>query len=301
MDSRRYGKVAVLMGGCSAEREVSLNSGSAVLAALLSEGVEAYSVDTAQVPLSALQDYDRAFIVLHGRGGEDGTIQGALELMGVPYTGSGVLGSALGMDKVRSKLLWRGIGLPTPDFQLVTDDNVKDIPALLGFPFMIKPAEEGSSIGMAKVETMQEVVPAWECARQFDSPVIAEAWVEGQEYTAAVLHKSVLPLIKLATPRTFYDYDAKYRSDTTEYVCPCGLGEAQEQAFQQLCMRAFDQLGGGGWGRVDFMLDGDAQPWLLEINTVPGMTDHSLVPMAAKIAGKTFAQLVLEILATSFR
>jgi len=301
MNNSQYGKVAVLMGGCSAERAVSLDSGAEVLAALLNEGVNAHAVDTAKVALAVLQDYDRAFIVLHGRGGEDGTIQGALELMDVPYTGSGVTGSALGMDKVRTKLLWKGVGLPTPDFCLVTDDNVSDIAASLGLPFMMKPAEEGSSLGMTKVELAQEAMPAWTCAREYNSPVIAEAWVEGQEYTAAVLGREVLPLIKLATPHTFYDYKAKYQSDTTEYLCPCGLAPDQEKMLQELSLQAFDQIGGKGWGRVDFMLDADGQPWLLEINTVPGMTSHSLVPMAAKVSGRTFEQLVIEILATSFQ
>jgi len=301
MDNSQYGKVAVLMGGFSAERAVSLQSGAAVLSALLRQGVDAHAFDPAVLDLSKIQAYDRAFIALHGRGGEDGTIQGALELMDVPYTGSGVLGSALGMDKVRTKLLWKGLGLPTPAFSLVSDDNVHDIAALLGLPFMMKPAEEGSSIGMAKVESVQDVVSAWECARQYDSPVIAEAWVEGKEYTAAVLNGEALPLIKLATPHIFYDYDAKYSSDSTEYACPCGLPEAQEDAFKQLSIQAFNQVGGSGWGRVDFMLDRNNQPWLLEVNTVPGMTDHSLVPMAAKVSGRTFEQLVIEILATSFR
>lgn len=300
---KAYGKVAVLMGGDSAEREVSLRSGAAVLAALQQRGVDAHGIDAGPDVLRRLETgaFDRAFIILHGRGGEDGVIQGALERIGLPYTGSGVLGSALGMDKYRTKALWRGLGLPTPESVLLT--GAADLAAAdgLGYPLMVKPSREGSSIGMTKVEDAQQLQQAWETARRYDASVLAERWILGREYTASVLLGEALPLIRLETPHTFYDYEAKYHADTTRYHCPCGLPPAQEAELQALCLQAFNAVGAEGWGRVDLMLDEQQQPWLIEVNTVPGMTDHSLVPMSARAAGIEFDELVMRILATSLR
>jgi D-alanine-D-alanine ligase len=298
-----FGKVAVLMGGDSAEREVSLRSGAAVLAGLQRGGVDAHALDAGADVLQRLggEGFDCAFVILHGRGGEDGVIQGALERIGMPYTGSGVLGSALGMDKYRTKALWRGLGLPTPPSVLIS--NIEDLTAAdsLGYPLMIKPSREGSSIGMAKVENRQQLQQAWESACEFDAMVLAESWVTGREYTASLLQGEVLPLIRLETPHLFYDYEAKYHSDSTRYHCPCGLPAAQERELQSLCLRAFEAVGASGWGRVDLMLDEADQPWLIEVNSVPGMTDHSLVPMAARAAGIDFDELVMRILATSLK
>ena len=297
----RFGKVAVLLGGQAAEREVSLKSGGAVLAALLARGVDAHPLDPDETVLEQLRagGFDRAFIILHGRGGEDGVIQGALETIGMPYTGSGVLGSALGMDKYRTKLAWVGRGLPTADSVLLTRESDLQAAATIGFPLMVKPAHEGSSIGMARVEDPRALEIAWRVAKEYDSLVLAERWIQGPEYTCAVLGREVLPPIRLETPHAFYDYDAKYRADSTRYICPCGLPEAEEVRIKQLALDAFDAVGASGWGRVDLMIDGSGQPFLLEINTVPGMTDHSLVPMAARVAGIDFESLVLRILETS--
>lgn len=296
-----FGKVAVLMGGESAEREVSLLSGAAVLAALLRRGVDAHGIDAGADVMSRLsgEGFERAFIILHGRGGEDGVIQGALERLGMPYTGSGVLGSALGMDKYRTKALWRGLGLPTPESALITATSGLEAADALGYPLMIKPSREGSSIGMAKVEDREQLQQAWEMACRYDAMVLAERWIVGREYTASILQGEALPLIRLETPRVFYDYEAKYHADTTRYHCPCGLPAAREQALQALCLQAFEAVDASGWGRVDLMLDGEDRPWLIEVNTVPGMTDHSLVPMAAKVAGVDFDELVMRILASS--
>lgn len=298
-----FGHVAVLMGGRSAERPVSLKSGAAVLAALLERGVDAQALDPGPDVLEVLGagGFQRAFVILHGRGGEDGVIQGALETLGVPYTGSGVLGSALGMDKYRCKLLWRGAGLPTPEFAVLRREADLAAAAALGFPLMIKPAHEGSSIGMAKVDDPRQLAEAWRSASQFDALVLAERWIQGAEYTAAVLDGEPLPLIRLETPHSFYDYEAKYTAETTRYHCPCGLPEETEVCLQTLALDAFDLIGGAGWGRVDLMLDGSGQPWLLEVNTAPGMTDHSLVPMAARARGLSFADLVWRILQTTLR
>jgi D-alanine-D-alanine ligase len=296
-----FGKVAVLLGGRSAEREVSLKSGGAVLEALLARGVDAHAVDAAEGVLGQLEagGFDRVFIVLHGRGGEDGVMQGALETLGLPYTGSGVTGSALGMDKHRCKLLWRGLGLPTPDFLMVDREGLLADAERLGFPLMVKPVHEGSSIGMARVESAAELRTAWEQARDYDSQVMVERWITGQEYTASILGDQVLPLIRLETPHDFYDFEAKYSADTTRYHCPCGLQEGQESELQELAAKAFAAVGAGGWGRVDMMLDEAGDPWLIEVNTVPGMTDHSLVPMAARARGIDFEELVWRILATT--
>lgn len=302
IDSARFGKVAVLMGGRSAEREISLKSGAAVLAALVRSEVDAHGVDAQADVLDRLRGerFDRAFIMLHGRGGEDGVIQGALEQIGLPYTGSGVLGSALGMDKLRCKRLWAGAGLPTPEFAALHEgEDHGAVVERLGLPLIVKPVHEGSSIGMSRVERADELHGAWMQARRYDREVIAERWVHGAEYTATVLGDQDLPLIRLETPRAFYDFEAKYEAGTTRYVCPCGLPGEQEHALRSLARQAFDAAGAFGWGRVDFLLDEQQSPWLIEVNTVPGMTDHSLVPMAARAAGIDFDALVLRILETS--
>jgi D-alanine-D-alanine ligase len=300
-DTTRFGKVAVLLGGRAAEREVSLRSGAAVLDALGRQGVDAHPIDPDERVLETLRAgaFDRCFIILHGRGGEDGVIQGALETLCMPYTGSGVLGSALGMDKYRTKLVWEGRGLPTAASVLLDSPADLEQAAALGFPLMVKPVHEGSSIGMARVEDPGSLASAWEAARGFDSLVLAERWISGSEYTCAILGREALPMIRLETPHAFYDYEAKYSANTTRYHCPCGLPEAEERRLQALALAAFDAAGASGWGRVDLMLDGAGSPFLLEINTVPGMTDHSLVPMAARVAGMDFDQLVMRILETS--
>ena len=297
-----YGKVAVLMGGPSAEREVSLNSGAAVLQGLLNRGVDAHGVDAGADVLDVLRegDFDRAFTILHGRWGEDGVIQGGLELIGLPYTGSGVQGSALGMDKLRCKQLWRGVGLPTPDFiRLTAGTDIDAVIDQLGLPLVIKPSREGSSIGISVVRNRADMQQAMEQAFACDRAVIAEKYIAGVELTASILGQESLPLIRLETPREFYDYEAKYVQDDTSYVCPCGLSQALETDIQAIAMHAFEAVGCSGWGRVDVMLDAGNQPWLLEVNTAPGMTDHSLVPMAARQAGYGFDDLVIRILETS--
>lgn len=300
-DPRQFGKVAVAMGGTSAEREISLRGGRAVTAALQRQGVDAVAVDIGARPLAALggKGFDRVFNLVHGRGGEDGVLQGLLEALGLPYTGSGVLGSALSMDKLAAKLCWRGAGLPTPDWVVLREaGDLTACAGRLGFPLIVKPILEGSSIGMSKVETAAELAAAWEAARDY-GPVMAEAWIDGEEYTAAMLQGGMLPLIRLETPRAFYDFEAKYRADDTRYLCPCGLPAAEERALQQLAARACGVLRVSGWGRVDLFRDRQGRPWLIEVNTVPGMTDHSLVPMAARAAGLDFERLVWRILETS--
>ncbi len=302
IQARDFGKVAVLMGGLSAEREVSLKSGKAVYDALLRKGVDAHAIDAGKdvLQLLAAGNYDRVFIALHGRGGEDGTLQGALDMLGLPYTGSGVLGSALSMDKLRAKLIWLSAGLPTPEFAVLDDAaDFKQVIEKLGLPLMVKPAREGSSIGISKVTAAAQLPGARQAAAAFDTCVIAERCIEGAEYTAALLGNQALPLIRLETPRTFYDYAAKYSADSTRYFCPAGLSAVQEQTLQEMAQRAFEALGCSGWGRVDFMCDAQGRPWLIECNTVPGMTDHSLVPMAAREAGIAFDDLVWRILAGS--
>ena len=299
-EMNRFGKVAVLFGGKSAEREVSLKSGAGVLAALQRQGVDAHAFDPAERPLDELRAFDRAFIMLHGRYGEDGTIQGALELMGIPYTGSGVMASAVGMDKWRTKLLWRAVGLPIPEFVMLDENS--DFAAVerqLGLPLFVKPACEGSSIGVSKVRQPGELQTAWREAAKHDSLVIAEQAIFGGEYTVAILGEQVLPIIKIVPATDFYDYEAKYLRDDTQYLCPCGLPEAREMELRAQALEAFLALGCRGWGRVDFLMDDAGRAYLLEVNTSPGMTDHSLVPMAARVAGISYEQLVLLVLEES--
>ena len=299
-EMNRFGKVAVLFGGKSAEREVSLKSGAGVLAALQRQGVDAHAFDPAERPLDELRAFDRAFIMLHGRYGEDGTIQGALELMEIPYTGSGVLASAVGMDKWRTKLLWRAVGLPIPEFVMLDENS--DFAAVerqLGLPLFVKPACEGSSIGVSKVRQPGELQTAWREAAKHDSLVIAEQAIFGGEYTVAILGEQVLPIIKIVPATDFYDYEAKYLRDDTQYLCPCGLPEAREMELRAQALEAFRALGCSGWGRVDFLMDDAGRAYLLEVNTSPGMTDHSLVPMAARVAGISYEQLVLRVLEES--
>jgi D-alanine-D-alanine ligase len=301
-DGKRFGKVAVLMGGQTAERDISLQTGDAVLQSLLYSGVDAHGVDwQGEVDQLAGFGFDRAFIALHGRGGEDGQIQGLLLGMDIPFTGSGMLACALSMDKVRCKQLWAGVGLPTPAFAVLKDDfDAAAIVAELGLPLMLKPAHEGSSVGACKVTAPEQLHGAYLEARVHDPAIMVEQWITGPEYTAGVLDDVVFPLIRIETPREFYDYEAKYHSDDTNYICPAELSDEDDAQFRDLAREAFRTLGGSGWGRVDFMLDTDGHPWLLEVNTVPGMTSHSLVPMAAKVHGLSFDELVLEILKSSF-
>ncbi len=292
-----FGKVAVLFGGKSAEREVSLKSGSRVLDALRRQGIDAHAFDPAERKLDDLAAFDRAFIMLHGRYGEDGTIQGALELMGIPYTGSGVMASAVGMDKWRTKLLWRSVGLPVPEYVML--DSSSDFAAVekqLGLPLFVKPACEGSSIGVTKVRQSGELRPAYAEAARHDALVIAERGVMGGEYTVAILGNEALPIIRIVPATDFYDYEAKYLRDDTRYLCPCGLSDAREQELRALALEAFRVLGCRGWGRVDFLMDEQGNAYFLEVNTSPGMTDHSLVPMAARAAGLSYEQLVLRVL-----
>lgn len=297
-----FGKVAVLLGGTAAEREISLNSGNAVYQALKAQGVDAIAIDVTASPIAALSGVrvDRVFNVIHGRGGEDGVLQAVLQVMGLPYAGSGVLASALSMDKLRTKLCWQGLGLRTPLwFVLKSAADIDSCIAKLGFPVIVKPAQEGSSIGMSKATNRDELVSALTLASQFRCDVYAEQWVQGQEYTVGILDGEALPAIRLETPNTFYDFDAKYRANTTKYHCPCGLNAEREQQLQALAVQACKGLDVKGWARVDVFIDASDQSQLIEVNTVPGMTDHSLVPMAAKAIGISFEELVWRILETS--
>ncbi|WP_020158189.1 MULTISPECIES: D-alanine--D-alanine ligase [Methylobacter] len=301
-DPQEFGRVAVLMGGSAAEREVSLKSGAAVYEALKRKGVDAVAIDVTGSPIEALggRKIDRVFNIIHGRGGEDGVLQAVLEVMGIPYTGSGVMASALSMDKLRTKLCWQGYGLATPEWFLLKDENDLDnCAAKLGFPVIVKPAQEGSSIGMSKAANPDELRRALKTAADFRCDVYAESWVTGREYTVGVLNGEALPVIRLETPHVFYDYEAKYQATTTQYHCPCGLNEAEELQLRNLAVKASEVLGVKGWARLDVFVDDNGQYQLIEINTVPGMTDHSLVPMAAKQAGIDFDELVWRILETS--
>ena len=302
-NAAEFGRVAVLMGGRSAEREISLISGKAVLAGLQRRGVDAYGIDVSFDICHQLSsgEFDRAFVVLHGRGGEDGEIQGFLQAINLPYSGSGVAASVLSMNKRISKNNWIQQGLPTAAYEQVNaDSDAATLVRKLGLPLIIKPVNEGSSIGMSKVNTAEQLKAAINLALEYDADVIAEQWITGEEYTVAILDGEALPAIRLKTPNEFYDYEAKYQSNSTEYLCPCGLDQQSEQQMQQLALQAFDGLDMSGWGRVDFMRDGRGEFYLLEANSVPGMTDHSLVPMAAKQAGLDFDDLVWRILETSF-
>ena len=300
--SSTFGKVAVLAGGASSERAISLRSGEAVLAALHRQAVNAQLVDPCDHLMERLQteQFDRAFIILHGQGGEDGVMQGFLETLGLPYTGSGVLGSSLAMDKCRSKRVWRDHGLSTPHFVELSDNpDWEAVIATLGLPMIVKPVREGSSYGASQVDNKALLPDAWREARRYDERVLAESWIVGKEYTASILGNKILPIIRLETPRAFYDYEAKYLATTTRYHCPCGLPPALEESLGELSHTAFKVLDAHGWGRVDLILDESDRPWLIEVNTVPGMTDHSLMPMSAQQAGMDFDALTLEILATS--
>ena len=298
----QFGRVAVLFGGSSAERSVSLKSGAEVLRGLQAANVNAFGIDlsgNAADPLQQLQQasFDRAFLILHGRGGEDGTIQGVLEIMDKPYTGSGVMASALGMDKVKCKQIWAAAGLPTPAYAVPSDTaDLDQLADKLGFPMIVKPAHEGSSIGMSKVDTASELAQAITEAKQFDRAVLVESWINGPEFTIAILDGEALPVIRLETPHEFYDFDAKYQANDTQYHFDHGLSPEQETELKNLAEQAFEMVGCSGWGRVDVMLDEQRGFQLLEVNTLPGMTDHSLVPMAAKEAGKSFEELVVTIL-----
>lgn len=295
----KFGKVAVLLGGKSAEREVSLDSGRAVLEALIRSGVEAEAFDPQERCVTELVNYDRAFIVLHGRGGEDGQIQGVLEWLDIPYTGTGVQGSAIGMDKIKTKQVWQGSELPTAPHRIVSKDaDADEVIASLGLPFIIKPVHEGSSIGMSKVEKPEDFAEALAKATEHDAVVMAEKWINGREFTIVLLNGQALPVIRLEPPKdvAFYDYEAKYNRNDVQYGIPCDLSEAEENTLQELALRAFQAVGCKGWGRIDAMQDEQGNFWLLEVNTVPGMTSHSLVPKAAKAVGYDFDQLCVTIL-----
>jgi D-alanine-D-alanine ligase len=288
------------MGGRSAEREISLMSGKSVLAALRSKGVDAHAFDPAERELTALKSegYARCFIALHGRGGEDGTVQGALEVLGLPYTGSGVMGSAIAMDKWRTKMIWLANGLPTPRYRILTgSDDWVAIARELGLPLIVKPANEGSTLGLTKVVSAEKLEQAYElAANKYQDIALAEQFIDGPEYTASIVGNEALPLIRIEAPQGNYDYQNKYFTNDTKYHCPCGLPPEEEERLKALALQAFRLLGCTGWGRVDLMLDAQRRPWLLEVNTSPGMTDHSLVPMAARARGIAFDQLVMRIL-----
>lgn len=297
--AQKYGKVAVLMGGTSVEREVSLNSGTAVLNALLRQGVNAHPFDTKDKPIWALHDegFDRVFNILHGTSGEDGTIQGALEAMHLPYTGPGVMASSICMDKWRTKLIWQAVGIPTPEYVMVDEDtDFAAVESKLGLPLFIKAACEGSSIAVYKVKEAGELRKAYEAIRKTNDLIIVERFIDGGEYAIGIVEDKVLPTIKIEPANEFYDYEAKYILDSTVYHCPCGLSKEKEAQLQALALKAFKSVGGTNWSRVDLMLDKAGNPYFLEINTAPGMTDHSLIPKAAKVAGMDFDTLVLQIL-----
>jgi len=302
-DAKDFGRVAVLFGGNSSEREISLKSGNACLAALQKRGVDAHGFDPKEKPLTDLltRKFDRVFIALHGPGGEDGTLQGALEFLGLPYTGSGVMGSAIGMDKLRTKRLALAVGVPTTDYMVLRSPaDLENCLERLGLPLIVKPATQGSSVGMTKVEKAEQLLPAYQAAAMLEPSVFAEPWITGGEYTVAVLQGRALPSIRIETPATFYDYQAKYFRNDTQYFCPSGLSVEAEKHLANLALATFNAVGAEGWGRVDFMMDKAGKPYLLELNLVPGMTDHSLVPMAARALDISFEQLVWQVLETSF-
>jgi D-alanine-D-alanine ligase len=302
-DPREFGRVAVMLGGDSSEREISLLTGGAVLEALKRRGVDAHAFDPRDRPLPDLVSgvFHRVWIALHGPGGEDGTLQGALDYLGVPYTGSGVMGSAIGMDKLRTKRLALASGVPTADFVVLRGAQDFEL-ALerLKLPLIVKPATQGSSVGMSKVDRAEDLPAAFAAAAKLETLVFAEPWITGGEYTVAILQGAALPSIRIETPRTFYDYEAKYFRDDTRYFCPSGLSAPAEAHLASLALAAFDAAGASGWGRADFMMDGAGRPLLLEINTIPGMTSHSLVPMAARAVGIDFDELAWRVLETSF-
>lgn len=304
MSAKAFGKVAVMLGGASAERDVSLKSGMAVLKGLVAKGIDAHAFDPAAHSLQELIDdgFERVFIALHGRGGEDGSMQGALQILEIPYTGSGVLGCALGMDKVRCKQIWHSMGLPTANWRVVTQKEIEPLntDALLlelGGRVIVKPAREGSSIGMRSADSGQQLSAALKHAAQFDDDILVEQWIEGTEYTIGLLDGNALPVIRLQTPHEFYDFEAKYQANDTQYHCPAGLSDEDEAKLRNLSERAFSAIGASGWGRIDVMRNTAGEWFLLEANTVPGMTEKSLVPMAAKAAGLSFDDLVERILA----
>ena len=302
-DAGEFGRVAVLFGGTSTEREISLLSGNACLQALLKRGVDAHPFDPRDKPLNELvtRNFERVFIALHGPGGEDGTLQGALEFLGMPYTGSGVMGSAIGMDKLRTKRLAQAVGIPTTDYMVLRSPaDLETCLERLGLPLIVKPATQGSSVGMTKVEKAEQLLGAFQAAALLEPNVFAEPWITGGEYTVAVLQGRALPSIRIETPATFYDYQAKYFRNDTKYFCPSGLSNEAEKHLANLALATFAAVGAEGWGRADFMMDKTGRPYLLEINTVPGMTDHSLVPMAARALDVNFEQLVWQVLETSF-
>jgi D-alanine-D-alanine ligase len=298
--AKDFGKVAVLMGGTSAEREISLMSGNGVLKALRAKGVDAHAFDPAERDLFDLKraGFARCFIALHGRGGEDGTVQGALEVLGIPYTGSGVMGSAIAMDKWRSKMIWLANELPTPRFRILKEkEDWASVANDLGLPLIVKPANEGSTLGLSKVAAVAQLPAAYElAAKKYRDIALAEQFVDGPEYTASIVAGEALPLIRIEAPQGNYDYQNKYFTDDTKYLCPCGLPADKERALQALALQAFRLLGCSGWGRVDLMLDAKGEPWLLEVNTSPGMTGHSLVPMAARAVGVSYEDLCVRIL-----
>jgi D-alanine-D-alanine ligase len=302
-DANDFGRVAVLFGGDSTEREISLLSGNAVLEALQRRGVDAHAFDPRDRALAALPEerFDRVWIALHGPGGEDGTLQGALDYLGVPYTGSGVMGSAIGMDKLRTKRLAEAIGVATADYVVLRGPEDFEVAIdRLGLPMIVKPATQGSSVGMTKVEAEADLPAAYEAAAAIETSVFAEPWITGKEFTVAVLQGRALPSIRIETPNKFYDYQAKYFRDDTRYFCPSGLSSQAEQHLSHLALAAFDAVGASGWGRADFMADATGRPLLLEVNTIPGMTSHSLVPMAARAVEIDFEELAWRVLETSF-
>ena len=303
IDDYDFGKVAVLLGGRSAEREVSLNSGKSILQALLNKGIDAHSIDVGDDIVDRLIEakVDRAFIILHGREGEDGVIQGLLEMMDIPYTGSGVGGSALAMDKVKSKLIWQRMNLPTLPFLALDTADINLVKENFKMPICVKPVHEGSSNGVSKVSAVEQFQAAYEHALQYHDQIMIEEWIEGREFTVGILHDKALPVVEICVPYGFYSYEAKYGDVETQYHCPCDLSDDKQLFLQQLALQAFDLLGCSGWGRVDFLQNKRGDFWLTEANTIPGMTNRSLVPKAAKELGLDFDDLILQILATSLR